>query len=79
MLRPLTFVGANYRVAFRVSSKKEFISKVGDALKEVEETEYWLELLVEGGCVKAARMANLLDESRQLIAILTTIDRKAKG
>ena len=43
VLRSGTFVGANYREAFRASSKKEFISKVGDALKEVEETEYWLE------------------------------------
>ena len=43
VLRSGTFVGANYREAFRASSKKEFISKIGDALKEVEETEYWLE------------------------------------
>jgi four helix bundle protein len=79
VLRSGTSVGANYREASRGRSKKEFISKIGDSLKEVEETEYWLELLVEGGCVKAARMANLLDETRQLIAILTTIDKKAKG
>ena len=43
MLRSGAFVGANYREALRASSKKEFISKFGDALKEVEETDYWLE------------------------------------
>jgi hypothetical protein len=36
-------------------------------------------LLVESGYLKAARMANLLDETRQLIAVLTTIDGKAKA
>ena len=48
-------------------------------LKETEETEYWLELLVDSGCVSATKMAGLLDETRQLIAIFTTIDKNAKG
>ena len=79
VLRSGTSVGANYREACRSRSKAEFIAKVGDSLKEIEESEYWLELLVDSGCVPAAKMANLLDESRQLIAIFTTIDKKAKG
>ena len=37
----------------------------------------WLELLVESGCVQAAKMAELLDETRQLIAIFTTINKNA--
>ena len=65
--------------ASRGRSKPEFISKVGDCLKEIEETEYWLELLVESGCVRAKQMADLLDETRQLIAIFTTIDKRSKG
>jgi len=79
VLRAGTSVGANYREASRGRSKAEFVSKVGDALKEIEETEYWLELLVESGCVPSDRMTELLDETRQLIAILTTISKKAKG
>jgi four helix bundle protein len=74
-----TSVGANYREASRSRSKAEFTSKIGDCLKEIEETEYWLELLVESSCVSAAKMADLLDETCQLIAIFTTIDKKAKG
>jgi len=77
-LRAGTSVGANYREAFRGRSKAEFISKVGDCLKEIEETEYWLELLTDSECVSATRMAALLDETRQIIAILTTIDKNAK-
>ena len=45
VLRSGTSVGANYREASRGRSKAEFISKIGDCLKEIEETEYWLELL----------------------------------
>src|SRR3974390_3273530 len=74
-LRSGTSVGANYREASRARSKAEFISKVGDCLKEIEETEYWLELLVDSTCISAAKMADLLDETRQLNAIFTTIDK----
>jgi len=79
VLRSGTSVGANYREASRGRSKAEFISKIGDCLKEIEETEYWLELLVDSGCVSTAKMADLLDETRQLIAIFTTIDKRSKG
>ena len=79
VLRSATSVGANYREAGRGRSKAEFIAKIGDSLKEVEETEYWLELLVDSGCVSTAKMANLLDEARQLTAIFTTIDKRARG
>ena len=78
ILRSSTSVGANYREASRSCSKAEFISKIGDSLKEIEETEYWLELLVDRRCVPAATMAGLLDETRQLIAIFTTIDKNSK-
>jgi four helix bundle protein len=79
VLRSGTSVGANYREASRGRSKAEFISKIGDSLKEIEETAYWLELLVESNIVSAAKMADLLDETDQLTAIFTTIDKNAKG
>ena len=47
MLRSGTSVGANYREAHRARSKAEFISKIGDCLKEADETLYWLELILE--------------------------------
>jgi hypothetical protein len=47
--------------------------------KEIEDTEYWRELLVDSGCISISQMAELLDETRQLIAIFTTIDKNAKG
>ncbi len=79
VLRSGTSVGANYREASRGRSKAEFISKIGDSLKEIEETAYWLELLVESDIVPPAKMAELLDETNQLTAILTTIEKNAKA
>lgn len=79
VLRSGTSVGANYREASRARSKAEFISKIGDCLKEIDETEYWLELLVDTGRVPPRKMDGLLDETRQLIAIFTAIDKKSKS
>ena len=77
-LRSGTSIGANYREASRGRSKAEFVSKTGECLREADETEYWLELLVETGAVRPERMAPLLAETRELIAIFTTINKRAK-
>jgi four helix bundle protein len=45
-------VGAQYREATRAKSNADFISKIEGSLQELEETEYWLELLVEAGALK---------------------------
>jgi four helix bundle protein len=79
VLRSGTSIGANYREGSRGRSKAEFVPKIGDCVKELEETEYWFELLVDGGCVPGSQMADLLDETRQLNAILTTIAKRSKG
>jgi four helix bundle protein len=79
VLRSGTSVGANYREAYRGRSKAEFIAKSGDCLREIEETAYWLELLVEGKIVSAEKLASLRQETNELVAIFVTIVRKAKG
>jgi four helix bundle protein len=79
MLKAGTSVGANFREAHRARSNAEFISKVGDCLKELDETAYWLELVIEAELMPASRMTALLDECNQLLAILTTISKKVKS
>jgi four helix bundle protein len=79
VLRSGTSVGANYREAYRARSKSEFISKIGDCLKELEETSYWLELLVDSTTVSSRKMAALLRETDELLAIFTSISKKSKG
>ena len=78
ILRSATSIGANYREASRGRSKPEFIAKVGDCLREAEETGYWLELLQDSHALPSSRSAPLLDECRQLIAILVTISKRAR-
>lgn len=78
MLRAGTAVVANFREAHRARSNAEFVSKLGDCLKELEETSYWFELLVEAEIVTPQRLAALQDECNQWIAILTTISKKVK-
>ncbi len=78
MLRSGTSVGANYREAYRGRSKAEFISKCGDSLRELEETAYWLELLVDGKIVPAERVSALRQERDELIAIFVTILKRSK-
>jgi four helix bundle protein len=78
VLRSGTSVGANYREAHRARSKAEFISKIGDCLKELDETAYWLELLTDSGVLSPAKVVSLHDECAQLLAILTTICKRTK-
>lgn len=78
VLRSGTSVGANYREAFRARSHAEFISKCGDALREIDETGYWLELLEESGVVKQGKLESLRHECDELIAIFVAIVKKAK-
>lgn len=79
VLRSATSVGANFCEAYRARSHAEFASKTGDSLREIEETSYWLELLIESGTVTSEKMSSLLDESRQLTAILACINKNAKN
>jgi four helix bundle protein len=73
-----TSVGANFREAHRARSTAEFISKLGDCLKELEESAYWLELLVDANVIPAPAAAPSQDETNQLTAILTSIVKKLK-
>jgi four helix bundle protein len=79
VLRSGTSVGANYREAQRARSKAEFIAKIGDCLKELDETSYWLELLAASDIVPAEKLDALRDECEQLLAIFTTISKNSKS
>jgi four helix bundle protein len=78
VLRSDTSVGANYREAYRARSGAEFVCKLGDCLKELEESAYWLELLADSGTVPSRKMTGLLQETDKLLAIFTTISKKTK-
>ncbi len=79
VLRSGTSVGANYREANRSRSRNEFIAKIGDSLKELDETAYWFDLLVESGVLSLPKVRELCGECDELIAILTTISKRTKA
>jgi four helix bundle protein len=79
MLRCGPSVGANYRAACRAKSKPDFVSKMGTVEEEADETIYWMELLIDAEIVKPARIADLLDEADQILSILISSIKTAKG
>lgn len=78
IFRSATSVAANYREAYRARSRAEFISKLGDCQRELEETILWLELLGDSETVKANKITLLMEETNELMAIVTTILKKSK-
>jgi four helix bundle protein len=79
LLRCGTSVGAHSREGYRARSTAEFISKLEGGLQELDETAYWLELLVEGEVVSADRLRSLQQETNELTAIFVACVKKAKG
>lgn len=78
LLRSGTSVGAHYREANRAKSTPDFISKMEGGLQELDETDYWLELLADSGIVPESRLADLRAETNELIAIFVASVKTAK-
>ena len=78
VLKSGTSIGANYREALRASSKKHFISTIRIVVREADETLYWLELLAESQSVKPARLADLVKECCELVAIFSKTAQTAR-
>ena len=78
VLRSGTSVRAHYREACRSRSTAEFESKIEGGQQELEETSYWLELLVDSGIVPAKRLAALQQEAEELAAIFASSAITAK-
>ena len=74
-----TSIGANYREANRAESRADFIHKVAIAEKEASETCYWLEVCDEAPIGDRTQLIWLLQESRELLAIFTSIGRSTKA
>lgn len=79
LLRSGTSIGANVREALRGQSRPDFISKMSIALKEAEETEYWLELLIMSNYLDHYKENSLTIECRELCKILASIIKTTKS
>ncbi len=79
LLRSGTSVAAHVREASRARSKDEFVSKLGGALQEADESALWLELLGEDCGIDPASTLPLETEASELLAIMTTMIKRTKG
>lgn len=77
-VRSGTSIGAHVREAFRCRSDAEWLSKMQNALQELDETLYWLELLRDADIVSVRRLAPLLQELDELAAIFVTSIKTVK-
>lgn len=78
VIRSSTSIGANLSETTYAYSKKEFLQKTTIALKEANETAYWLRLLDKCNNKYDKPLVSLLNEVNQIIAILVTITKHAK-
>jgi four helix bundle protein len=79
LLRSGTSVAAHVREASRARSDDEFVSKLGGALQETDESALWLELLREECGIEPNLTKPLEGESSELLAIFTTMINRTKG
>ena len=73
-----TSIGANVRESKNAQSSADFISKLQIALKESDETEYWLELLEATGYIDETMFNSLIADNKELTAMLTSIIKTIK-
>lgn len=79
LLRSGTSVAANYRAVCRARSKAEFIAKIGIVVEEMDESVFWIEMLIETGIMKEEKLKDLLLEANELLAIFCASQRTAKN
>lgn len=78
ILRSGTSIGANIRESKNAQSKADFISKMNIALKEADETAYWMELLWESEILEKSQVIDLYKLNTELIKLLTAIIKSGK-
>jgi four helix bundle protein len=78
LLRCGTSVGANYRSACRAKSPADFIAKMGIVEEEADESQYWLELLVDAGLIPRQQALGLHREAGEFVAIAVASIRTAR-
>jgi len=79
LLRSGTSVGANYRAVCRAKSTPDFINKLRIVEEECDETLFWMELLVDNNIIKASRLAELMKEANELLAIVVSSAKTARA
>ena len=78
LLRSGTSVGANYRAVCRAKSNSDFINKLRIVEEECDESLFWMELLVNNNFIRPARLAGLMKEADEILAIVVSSAKTAR-
>lgn len=78
LLRSGTSVAANYRASVRAKSPADFVAKMGIVEEECDESLLWMELLVESGRIPSPRLAALMQEGGEILAITVASIKTAR-
>lgn len=79
VLRSGTAIGALVREAEHAQSKADFISKMSIALKEANETDYWIELLYQSTIITEDSYESIHPDIQELLKLLVSIVKTSKG
>ena len=78
VLRSGTSVGANFHESCRAKSNADLINKIQTCLQELDETNFWLELIVEAGLFSQDKLGPLMKETDELLAIFVASVKKIR-
>ena len=79
LLRCGTSIGANVHESIHAQSKADFISKMNIALKEADETDYWLRLMRDSDVIEEEEFKSLQTDVKQIIGTLVKIIKNSKA
>ena len=79
VLRSGTSIGALVMEAEHAQSRADFVNKMNVALKEANETTYWLSLLKDSGYIDEQMFNSILPQSEELLKILISIVKTSKS
>ena len=72
LLRSSSSVGANYRAVCRARSQAEFHSKISIVVEEVDESIFWMEVLIEADVIKQPQIINLMNEANEILKVTSS-------
>jgi four helix bundle protein len=78
LLRSGTSGGANYRAAKRAKSNADFIHKMGTVEEEIDESMYWMEMVVDSGAMVESLVADLYNEADEILAMVVASIKTAR-
>ena len=78
ILRSGTSIGANVRESYSAQSRADFINKLNIALKEADETLYWLEIFLESEIITQSEFDSLYTDLKEICALLASSIKTTK-